>query len=90
MPSKVAYDIALDIIDSPDGDCHVTFIVRDDIYDQAAANQFAQSYVSLAESFAGNPTMILSETTMFDGAIVEETLDLGRGKYNLYDTTYHY
>ena len=82
-PSKVAYDVAVDIIDNLDGDCHLTLIVRDDLYDQADAKQIAESYVCLTNAFAAQPTTTLSEALMFDNAEIEGALNLGRGESGL-------
>jgi hybrid polyketide synthase/nonribosomal peptide synthetase ACE1 len=79
-PSKVAYDVAVDIIDNPQGECHLTFITRDDLYDQASTKQLADSYVYLVEALTAQPTAAVSAALMFKDVEVEETLDSGRGK----------
>ncbi|KAI1209521.1 uncharacterized protein F4807DRAFT_467711 [Annulohypoxylon truncatum] len=77
--SKMAYDVAVDILDNADGDCLLTFIVRDDIYTQEDVEQLAGSYVFLAEAFASKPSTTLGDTDMFDDAKINEALNLGRG-----------
>lgn len=79
-PSKLAYDVAVDIIDNVDGDCHLTFIVRDDLYSQADAKRIAQSYVHLTNAFAEQPTTSLGEALLFDRADIEGVMNLGKGK----------
>lgn len=79
--SKVAYDVAVDIIDNADGDCLVTFIMRDDIYSRADAAQLAKSYVHLATTFAAQSDMILGQADILDKSHIEETLALGRGQF---------
>lgn len=78
-PSKVAYDVAVDIIDDPQGECHLTFITRDDLYDQASTKQLADSFVCLVKALTAQPTAAVSEALMFKDVEVEEALDLGRG-----------
>ncbi|KAF3763037.1 hypothetical protein M406DRAFT_20609, partial [Cryphonectria parasitica EP155] len=78
-PSKLAYDVAMDIVDNADGDCHLTFVVRDDLYSQEDVEQLAKSYVLLASAFASQPDKALKEVDIFDEVEIEEALNLGRG-----------
>ncbi|KAF2795005.1 hypothetical protein K505DRAFT_302867 [Melanomma pulvis-pyrius CBS 109.77] len=79
QPSKLAYDVAVDIIDDPHGDCHVTFFVRDDLYSQMDVEQFASSYVSLVDTFSTQTKITIGKAPMFEKSTIEQTLDIGRG-----------
>ena len=82
QPSKLAYDIAIDVIDNSDGDCRLTLIVRDDIYSQQDAQQLAESYVLLAGAFSSQPETTLGEAAMFPKPQIDEALNLGRGQFS--------
>ncbi|KAF1993194.1 putative hybrid NRPS/PKS enzyme [Amniculicola lignicola CBS 123094] len=82
QPSKLAYDVAVDIIDDPHGDCHVTFFVRDDLYSQVGVEQFARSYVCLVDTFSSQTQITIGKAPMFERSTIEQTLDIGRGAYN--------
>ncbi|ORY55897.1 uncharacterized protein BCR38DRAFT_490904 [Pseudomassariella vexata] len=69
----------MDIIDNAGGNCHLTFIVRDDLYSQADVEQFANSYAFLANAFAAQPSSTLGEADVFYDDEMEEALNLGRG-----------
>lgn len=80
LRSKVAYDISVDIIDNADGDCRLTFIVRDDLYTQADVEQISKSYVLLANTLAAQPTAPLGDADFISREEMSQALDLGRGK----------
>lgn len=76
----MAYDVAVDIIDNPGGDCHLTFTVRDDLYNQSDAERVAASYMTLVNAFASQPGARLDEVDVFEEAEVEKALTMGRGQ----------
>ncbi|KAG8161403.1 hypothetical protein KVR01_008390 [Diaporthe batatas] len=78
--SKMAYDVAVDIVDNANGDCSLTFVFRDDLYSQADAEKFANSYLSLAKDLAGQPNTMVGSAKVFDDIEIKEALGLGRGK----------
>ncbi|KAK4235121.1 hypothetical protein C8A03DRAFT_46686 [Achaetomium macrosporum] len=79
-PSKLAYDVALDIIDDADGgDCLLTFVVRDDLYTQQHAERLADSYGRLVTAFASQSRASPAEVQIFGEEEIEEALSLGRG-----------
>lgn len=78
-PSKLAYDLALDIVDNADGDCLMTFVVRDDLYSRQDAERLAKSYELLIKAFASQSKATLGEPDMFDLEEIEEALSLGKG-----------
>ncbi|KAI8623593.1 hypothetical protein F5Y19DRAFT_481509 [Xylariaceae sp. FL1651] len=77
--SIMAYDVAVDIFDNAGGDCHLTFIVRDDLYSQADVEQLAESYVCLVEALAREPHATGCEAQIFEESKIQNALDLGRG-----------
>ncbi len=50
--SKSAYDLALDIIDDPNGECLLMLVVRKDLYTIADAELPTKSYEILVKAFA--------------------------------------
>lgn len=78
--SKMAYDVAMDIIDNANGDCSLTFIFRDDLYSQADAERFAKSYMSLAKAFANEPNTKLGSVSVYEEVEIKDALGFGRGK----------
>lgn len=78
--SKMAYDVAMDIVDNANGDCSLTFIFRDDLYNQVDAERFAKSYMSLAKVFASEPNTKLGSAKVYDEVEIKDALNFGRGK----------
>jgi hybrid polyketide synthase/nonribosomal peptide synthetase ACE1 len=58
---NVPYDVYLDTIDEPDGECAHEFFLRKDLFGEAEALELAQSYKRLIEVFAAQPGMTVSE-----------------------------
>lgn len=81
QPNKLSYDIAVDIIDAPNGDCTLTFIVRDDLYSPADIDQLSTSYMVLAKSLAAEPTAPVGDAEIFDEAQIKKAVDCGRGMF---------
>ncbi|KAI1375298.1 amino acid adenylation domain-containing protein [Hypoxylon crocopeplum] len=77
--SKLAYDITLDIIDDPDGDCRIMLMMRKDMYNRRDAECVAQSYKRLVDQFCRKPTMALSDPEIFDRVDIEYALSFSRG-----------
>ncbi|KFA72014.1 hypothetical protein S40288_07669 [Stachybotrys chartarum IBT 40288] len=86
--SKMAYDIAVDIIDNADGDCRFEFIVRDDIYTQEDVQQLADSYALLCEAFASQPHRTLGQAEIFEETQLKESLEMGRGPVHQADASW--
>lgn len=81
-PSRLSYDLSLDIVEDVDGDSRLTFIVRDDLYSYEDCEQLSKSYQLLLKAFASQPTTTLTKPPMFDDEEIEEALTLGRGEYS--------
>jgi hybrid polyketide synthase/nonribosomal peptide synthetase ACE1 len=77
--SKLAYDVALDIIDDPDGDCLVMLIVRKDLYSQRDAECLVKSYSRLVDAFTAHPSTALDEPEIFDPAEIDRAIGFSRG-----------
>ncbi|KAI1772793.1 amino acid adenylation domain-containing protein [Hypoxylon cercidicola] len=77
--SKLAYDVALDIIDDPNGDSLVMLIVRKDLYCDNDARFLAHSFECLVNAFAEQPDMLLSEPETFSSAESEVAVNFGKG-----------
>ncbi|KAK7702439.1 putative PKS/NRPS-like protein biosynthetic cluster [Diaporthe eres] len=73
---NVPYDVYLDTVDVPDGDCAHCLFLRKDLFDQPAAERLASSYKRLIEAFAAEPE---SSVGMVDLAAPEETEEAGLG-----------
>lgn len=80
QPSKVTYDIALDIIDDPNDDCHIMLILRKDIYSDQDAEDLAKSYERLIKQFSQDSNVTLGEPSIFDSLDTERALSFSRGE----------
>lgn len=61
---NVPYDVYLDTVDVPDGDCAHCLFLRKDLFDQHAADRLASSYKRLIEAFAAEPEMSVGEVEL--------------------------
>lgn len=78
---KVAYDVALDVIDNPDegGECAFMLIVRKDMYSCHDAESLLASYERLVKAFVDDPTTPLDELDLYEPMEVDQALAFGRG-----------
>lgn len=58
---NVPYDVYLDTIDEPEGDCAHHFFFRKDLFDQVAADRIAKDYEQLVCALAEQPDLVLSD-----------------------------
>ncbi|GAP92219.1 putative polyketide synthase [Rosellinia necatrix] len=77
--SKLGYDVALDIIDDPIGDCVHILEVRKDIYGKSGVKRLIKSYERLIKSYAIAPTTALDEPNIVDSADTEEAIRFSQG-----------
>lgn len=63
--SKLAYDITLDIIDDPDGECVVMLIVRKDLYTHEQAKCLSRNYERLVKQFCSSSVQTLSSPELY-------------------------
>ncbi|KAJ5273998.1 hypothetical protein N7478_009123 [Penicillium angulare] len=63
---NVPYDVSLDTIDNPGGECIHYFLLRSDLFGRDEADRLARSYKSLILAFAQLPAMTLGQADMSD------------------------
>ncbi|KAJ5740883.1 Acetyl-CoA synthetase-like protein [Penicillium malachiteum] len=78
-PGKAAYDISLDIIDNPGGDCLLTFYIRENLYSRHAAEVLTNSYVEILAVFASQPDATLNQPKLFKKVDIERAIEIGSG-----------
>ncbi len=61
---NVPYDVYLDTIDEPNGECSHEFFVRKDLFSEAAAEELASSYGRIVTAFASQPGVLIGEADM--------------------------
>lgn len=81
--SKLGYDIAVDIIDDPSGDCVHILEVRRDMDGINGVNRLIDSYERLIHAFAASPTAALDEPCIVDPIETAEALHFSQGNFNL-------
>jgi hybrid polyketide synthase/nonribosomal peptide synthetase ACE1 len=79
--SRLPYDLALDIIDVPNGECIHILEVRKELYGKAGAERILESFELLINAFASKPELTLNEPAMFKGEGIKQTLAYSRGKH---------
>ena len=79
-PGRTAYDLTLDITDSPDS---ALILVRTQasLYDLTATHLLLKTYVHLLEVFADDPSLPLQGPPLFSDEELKRSLDIGRGKF---------
>lgn len=77
--SKTGYDLNLDIIDDPDGDCMLMFFIRSDLYTTAQASTISTSYEKLVKAFASKPKSSLLAPKIFEQGPVKQSLEFSQG-----------
>lgn len=78
-PGRTAYDLTLDVTESPDS-LVVLFRTQSGLYDQAATQLLADTYVHLVQAFAADTTMLLEEPSLFSDKTLQDSISIGRGK----------
>lgn len=61
---NVPYDVYLDTIDEPGGECAHFFFLRKDLFGKSEADLLANSYERLICAFAAQPGVVISEVTL--------------------------
>ncbi|KAI1661695.1 hypothetical protein F4813DRAFT_169421 [Daldinia decipiens] len=61
---NVPYDVYLDTIDEPDGECAHYFFLRKDLFGEPEAEKIARSYEHLIRVFAAQPGMTVGEVDL--------------------------
>ncbi|KAM0334359.1 hypothetical protein ACHAQA_001385 [Verticillium albo-atrum] len=76
---QTAYDLTLDIIENPGGDCRVILGGQSVFYGDREMAQLKGMYIDLLSSFARNPASRLSAPSLYNPDDVKATIELGRG-----------
>jgi hybrid polyketide synthase/nonribosomal peptide synthetase ACE1 len=77
--SKSPYDLALDIIDNPDGDCLLMFVVRSDLYQKRDVEIISKSYEILVKSFSSEPDVSINQVDIYTAEDIARANSLVRG-----------
>ncbi|TDZ13320.1 Polyketide synthase-nonribosomal peptide synthetase [Colletotrichum orbiculare MAFF 240422] len=77
---QVPYDLALDIIDDGrNGGCHLTLIVRQDMYSVRDAELLVRAYDRLLTAFVTSPDQVFSAPQIYETADIERALRFSQG-----------
>jgi hybrid polyketide synthase/nonribosomal peptide synthetase ACE1 len=79
---RTAYDVALDITDSANGEALLVIGVQAGLYELYAAEVLMSCYITLLEQFCENPGVRLGEARLFSEGSINKALEAGRGKYS--------
>ena len=74
-----AYDLVLDVIENPSGDCRVMLAGQETFYDTHHMDMLKEMYKQLLLSFARNPALRLSMASLYEANDVKHGIELGRG-----------
>lgn len=77
---KTAYDINIDIIDNPNGDTLITFMLQDSLYSQDAVELVGKSYLHLVDQICANPSLEMKDASLFSQEDINKSIALGQGK----------
>ncbi|KAI1478194.1 putative hybrid NRPS/PKS enzyme [Daldinia eschscholtzii] len=77
--AQTAYDLVLDVIENPDGDCHVMLAGQSALYDAHHVDMLTDMYKHLLHSFSQNPALRLSMASLYNLDDVRRGIQLGRG-----------
>ncbi|KAK0614866.1 hypothetical protein B0T17DRAFT_562985 [Bombardia bombarda] len=77
-PGRTAYDMTLDITDSPDS-ARIQFRTQAGLYDLTAAQLLLDTYVNLLEAFASDTSLQLREPALFSDEDLKRAINAGRG-----------
>ncbi|KAK2030524.1 PKS-NRPS hybrid [Colletotrichum zoysiae] len=76
---QTAYDLALDVIENPGGDCRIILSGQSVFYGDREMTQLKGMYLDLLKSFSRNPASRLSAPPLYDPEDVKAAIELGRG-----------
>ncbi|KAI1505453.1 putative hybrid NRPS/PKS enzyme [Biscogniauxia marginata] len=76
---QTPYDLSLDIIENPGGDCQVILAGQSVLYGPHEMNILKSAYSNLLSSFARNPALRLNNPQLYDADEVKKAIQLGRG-----------
>ncbi|KAH8690646.1 hypothetical protein BGW36DRAFT_432439 [Talaromyces proteolyticus] len=76
---ETMYDIMLGIVDNPEGDAWLSFLLQEELYAEENADMLLQCYLNLLEEFVDNNGLRAGEPQMFSKVEVDQALSLGQG-----------
>lgn len=77
--AKTGYDLNLDIIDDPAGECRLLLNVRSDLYTESGAELLIASYEKLIIAFAADPGITLMQPTLYPQREILRALEFSQG-----------
>ncbi|KAF7169928.1 hypothetical protein CNMCM5623_002479 [Aspergillus felis] len=81
---QAPYDVSLDIIDNPDGECHVIIAGQSVLYDAQHVDVLGRVYRNLLTVFARNPALRLDVPALYEAKEVKRSIKLGHGSVYKY------
>ncbi|KAF2281157.1 uncharacterized protein EI97DRAFT_472412 [Westerdykella ornata] len=79
-PGRTAYDITLDVTDSPT-DAVIMLRVQKSLYDEAAANLLLDTYIHLLDTLSSDTTLTLDDTPLFGATQLKGVTEVGAGTH---------
>lgn len=76
---QAAYDLSLDIIENPGGECSIIVAGQSALFKPQDMNTLKDMYRRLLDAFSRNPALRLATPPLYDPEEVENALKLGRG-----------
>lgn len=77
---KSPYDVFMEIVDDPNGECLVYLVARKDLYEQADVERLAKSFEYLVKGFALRSNARLDEPSVVEPHEAEQVLRYSQGK----------
>lgn len=77
---RTAYDVSLDILENPNSDPLLLFVVQKQLYSEKDANVLADAYMNVLDHFTREPASTLESAPPFAPASISEAMEIGRGK----------
>ncbi|KAL5355551.1 hypothetical protein BJX96DRAFT_170776 [Aspergillus floccosus] len=81
---QAPYDLSLDIIDNPGGDCHIVIAGQSVLYDSEQVDILGSIYRNLLAVFSRNPALRLKVPSLYDAQDVQRAVELGLGPVYTY------
>lgn len=80
---QTAYDLALDVIENPGGDCRIILSGQSVFYGDREMAKLKDMYLGLLASFAQDPASRLNDPPLYSPEDVNAAIELGRGMYTI-------
>nr|AFI23580.1 PKS-NRPS hybrid [Colletotrichum higginsianum] len=79
---EVSYDVGIDIIDNPGGECRVIMCGQSIFYGEREMEQLKNMYLELLKAFSRNPAARTSAPSLYNPDEVKAAIQLGRGAFS--------